>query len=390
MNKLSGIFSRATAYIILVILLIINILNMFTHSYTFWLSIVSIVMIVLATYMMAHKMKELSIKIQLATSMIEMSEFILHVDTKEELYNKILKEILDNVSGADKGSLITTDDQGGVYFEATIGFDLEAAQKMNMRLEDTFLYKAIDNHIPKSIVVNDIAQKNQSVLAKNKLELMDEVGINDIKSTVCVPITLDKKLFGMINIDSTTESSFKREEIELIEYFSSEISKIIRVYELFEKTVILSKVDALTGLYNRRAFVERVEESLKTSMSIVYFDLDDLKKINDTYGHDAGDMYINHFVKGIKKQLFAKEIFSRFGGDEFVLLYIRSNVNFESFCNQSNKWFLENPIILGGESLVVNFSIGEAVFGIDGNTVEELIKIADHRMYDNKRIKKSN
>jgi diguanylate cyclase (GGDEF)-like protein len=152
-------------------------------------------------------------------------------------------------------------------------------------------------------------------------------------------------------------------------------------------------VDALTGLYNRRAFVERVEESLKTcetGISIVYFDLDDLKKINDTYGHDVGDMYINHFVKGIKKQLFAKEIFSRFGGDEFVLLHIRSNLTFESFCNQSNKWFLENPVILDGESLVVNFSVGEAVIGIDGSTVEELIKIADHRMYDNKRNKKSN
>jgi diguanylate cyclase (GGDEF)-like protein len=300
----------------------------------------------------------------------------------------LLEEIIKYVSGADKGSLITIDEHGDVRFESVVGFDLEAAQSMTMKLEDTFLFKAIDGELPKSIVITDIAKKNESVVAKNDSDIMDRIGVENVKATICVPITLDKQLFGMINIDSESVSQFDREDIELIELFSDEVSKVVKLYTLFEKTIIDSKYDGLTGLFNRSTFKQRIHRLQDAEYIIVYYDLDRLKVINDTYGHDIGDLYLNHFVEGINKQILGKEIFSRFGGDEFVLCFCRSKETFYSFVDKCEKYFEHYPLVYNQEVLKVDYSHGEAYYKEDSEDVDELIKIADKRMYDYKLSKR--
>jgi len=388
MNKILTYVTRSTGKGLLILLAIFQIFIYLDYEYAKLLTLISIGLILLSIVLMSVKVNKMEIQQKIASSVTRMTQLILKVDTKEELYQMVLEEIIKNVSGAEKGSMITIDEHGDVRFESVVGFDLEAAQSMSMKLEDTFLFKAIDGEMPKSIVVTDIAKKNESVVAKNDTNIMHRIGVQNVKATICVPITLDKQLFGMINIDSESVNQFNREDIELIELFSDEVSKVVKLYTLFEKTIIDSKYDGLTGLYNRSTFKQRIHRLKDEEYIVVYFDLDSLKVVNDTYGHDIGDLYLNHFVEGINKQILGKEIFSRFGGDEFVLCFCRSKDTYKSFISQCERWFKNYPLEYNNEVLKVDYSFGEAYYKTDSEDIDELIKIADRRMYDHKLSKK--
>jgi diguanylate cyclase (GGDEF)-like protein len=99
--------------------------------------------------------------------------------------------------------------------------------------------------------------------------------------------------------------------------------------QLFNQVQTLAITDSLTGIYNRRQFIElsrreifRIQRSRKSSASAIMIDLDKFKEVNDTFGHPAGDQVLVAFVKTIQSQLRAFDIFGRLGGDEFAILLI--------------------------------------------------------------------
>jgi len=93
-----------------------------------------------------------------------------------------------------------------------------------------------------------------------------------------------------------------------------------------KKYVRLSEEDPLTGIYNRRAFTQTLKTEMAkaqkqhTPLSLLILDIDHFKKINDTYGHDTGDLLLQHFVKVIQQQIRKNDLFARIGGEEFALL----------------------------------------------------------------------
>ena len=88
-----------------------------------------------------------------------------------------------------------------------------------------------------------------------------------------------------------------------------------------EKLEEKAYLDALTGIGNRNLLVGKMKEFLEKSEKFVfcYCDLDHLKYINDTYGHEEGDWYLNHFVDIVQEQIRKKDLFARIGGDEFCI-----------------------------------------------------------------------
>lgn len=389
MNKISVKYFKPIGLLALGLLLLINIGIIFYTEYILVLTTINITTIVFCFYRMTLCIKTYMTKEKIACSILKISNQILSVDSRQALYESVLHEIINNIPDADKGSLMTIDEHGDLTFQAVVGFDIIAAKSLNIRFEDTYLFKAIKNVIPKSVVIDDIGLKNKLLLDKKNLDIMYKMGIDDIKTTVCIPISFDKKIFGLINIDSVYEEAFSHNDINLIETFSNEISKVIRLYQLFEKNTMKSKYDGLTGVLNRTTFTLEVSsifnELTKEHLSIVCYDLDQLKVINDRYGHDVGDLYLNHFVTGIKNHIYKKEYFSRFGGNEFVLLYLRESRSFNAFKSQCDHWFVENPLIYKGEVLSIQYSFGIANYGSDGQTIKELINMADHKMYPDKK-----
>ncbi len=143
-----------------------------------------------------------------------------------------------------------------------------------------------------------------------------------------------------------------------------------------------SLTDALTGLNNRRAFFEQAEQLVEQGrpFSIAFIDLDRFKSINDTYGHMTGDWYLKHFTQEFIRHFSDEGALYRIAGDEFV--YLReeepgAEAVLKSVCSLSISPLAPDIPFLG-------FSCGGGSFPADAKTADELLAVADSRMYQAK------
>lgn len=158
-----------------------------------------------------------------------------------------------------------------------------------------------------------------------------------------------------------------------------------------EKAEEAATHDYLTKLPNRALLKDRIENSLsaaernKTNVAICMIDMDGFKKINDNYGHLAGDEVLKEVAIRTKNALRGFDTVSRFGGDEFVCVLI--NVTDKEYCKAIIERILKvNKKSIKIDNIEINptFSIGIAIFPEDGLTYQELIKNADTALYEAK------
>jgi diguanylate cyclase (GGDEF)-like protein len=184
---------------------------------------------------------------------------------------------------------------------------------------------------------------------------------------------------------------------ELVEKRTAKLKEEIMERKKAEK--LLEKMatrDNLTGLANRKLLQSQLNYSLesakvnKLSLAILFIDLDGFKTINDTFGHDNGDIVIKTVAERLLKSVRPCDIVSRFGGDEFVIIIKNLkntdviNIICEKIINE-----VGTTIVLGENNGHVTASIGVAVFPHDGDDIDKLLKKADNAMYIAKKSGKN-
>lgn len=148
----------------------------------------------------------------------------------------------------------------------------------------------------------------------------------------------------------------------------------------------LTQKDALTGILNRRGIFQMIEKLISTpgqNFILCYMDLNKFKRINDTYGHNTGDMILLHFVNAIRPHLTRQQLFARIGGDEFILVFKNTQDSCEvsAFFQKLSKE-LSAPINTpSGESISLSFSYGQAAYPSEESSIDSLIAHADNAMY---------
>ncbi|HEX3027056.1 MAG TPA: diguanylate cyclase [Clostridia bacterium] len=155
--------------------------------------------------------------------------------------------------------------------------------------------------------------------------------------------------------------------------------------------------DSLTGLPNRKRFVEKLCDMLETAeqneeiFAVYYLDLDDFKQINDENGHEAGDELLRAAGKLISQNIGEKNLAARIGGDEFVLLItgLKTAGEAEKFAKKIRTMF-EYSVDWKGKTLPIRISLGWSVYPNDAVKAQDLIHCADMRMYECKRDRKKN
>jgi len=155
-------------------------------------------------------------------------------------------------------------------------------------------------------------------------------------------------------------------------------------------------IDSLTKFKNRLSldryidylFVRSRQEYLDECI-VIFIDLDDFKRINDTYGHSTGDDVLRYFAKHTK--LLSKETdqLFRYGGDEFVIITERNHDQVSLYIQELVVFFQLNPCCSESHSLPIQMSIGYAQFPHENKNIYETLKLADQRMYDHKNAKKA-
>ncbi|MEJ2619655.1 MAG: EAL domain-containing protein [Candidatus Thiodiazotropha sp.] len=177
-----------------------------------------------------------------------------------------------------------------------------------------------------------------------------------------------------------------------------------------ERVRYLAYCDSLTDLPNRQAFKEQVARAINAAKrhnrigAVLYLDLDEFKRINDTLGHDIGDMLLQHITKRLVEQVrvsdtisyshsgqFSGKNIARLGGDEFtVLLDEIDEPEDAAIVAKRVQNVIARSYNLNGHDVYVTPSIGIAIFPRDGHDVEELLKNADTAMYHAKAVGKNN
>lgn len=147
------------------------------------------------------------------------------------------------------------------------------------------------------------------------------------KSCLIAPLVCHGRVVGVLNLsDKKDGKPFSADDVAVIELFRQLIGASIGNIKLFEKTQRQAKTDGLTGMLNHRTFYETLEAEIKRidryggRLSVIMADVDNLKPINDTYGHRAGDMAIKQIARRISACIRQIDMPARYGGDEFAVI----------------------------------------------------------------------
>ena len=178
---------------------------------------------------------------------------------------------------------------------------------------------------------------------------------------------------------------FNREELK----YRTRIGK--RIIELEQRILKLAATDSLTGVLNRRAFMERMEQEIQralrenTSLSLILTDIDYFKKVNDRYGHQTGDIVLQRFTEQLLDSSRPYDIVGRYGGEEFVICLPGANISQSVSVAERMRSKLEEMKILppdSSKSIRITASFGTTAFLIGSEEkADSLIKRADNALY---------
>ncbi|HJV07433.1 MAG TPA: sensor domain-containing diguanylate cyclase [Chromobacteriaceae bacterium] len=153
----------------------------------------------------------------------------------------------------------------------------------------------------------------------------------------------------------------------------------------------LANHDRLTGLANRSLFYDRLQHAISRfnrsgkRLAVLFMDMDRFKPVNDTYGHATGDRVLKLIAERIKTELRTEDTVARLGGDEFVAMLedVESHRQADKVVERLRA-AIERPYELDGHTIYLGVSIGIAYYPEDGLLIDELLEVADRKMYGNK------
>jgi diguanylate cyclase (GGDEF)-like protein len=218
---------------------------------------------------------------------------------------------------------------------------------------------------------------------------------NDIHSIMGVAIKYREKFIGYIIVEHNVYKFMTTELKIFLRSISNQIAIAIENSLLYRELEKINQRDSLLNIYNRKYFFEIIEENKidksNNKFAIVMIDIDDFKKINDTYGHQFGDKVLINTSNTISSCIDKDDILARYGGEEFIL-YISNFIDEESVYNKIEivRSSLErSKVSINNEYKFVTASFGISFAPLNGIDINQLIKKADDLLYKAKQSGKN-
>ena len=160
------------------------------------------------------------------------------------------------------------------------------------------------------------------------------------------------------------------------------------IYRIQERLINSANRDQLTGLYNRRS-LDSLGKGLdgEEPFTILMADINGFKNVNDRYGHSIGDEILQLTAQALREGIREGDMAIRFGGDEFILFLRHAPEEPDGSLVERIRAKVEEPREVEGYLVRLRISIGEATFPAEGRTMDEVLKLADQRMYEEKKIR---
>jgi diguanylate cyclase (GGDEF)-like protein len=238
-----------------------------------------------------------------------------------------------------------------------------------------------------SLLVKDL--KNDFRFDYNKVVPYRDRGMS---SFIVSPLSVGERIVATVRVESSESGYFTLDDSRLLRSICDLSVVVLERANLFRKTEELSIKDSLTKLFLRNYFFDRLKEEIaraqieQTKVGILMLDIDDFKKVNDSYGHVVGDLVLKRLAKILEEIVGdTGDVVSRLGGEEFIIFLIE--------CDKERILTIAEEILSSVERarvifrrVSVNFtvSLGGALYPDDGKEIRELVDKADKRLYQAK------
>lgn len=235
--------------------------------------------------------------------------------------------------------------------------------------------------------------ENENIACKHR------AGIDPHNASICVPLLALNEILGILYLQITQSRNMQQSEIInlyeknslMIQSVAGQISLSISNIKLQEVLKTSSTRDLLTNLYNRSYLNETFERDLQRAkrkdspMAIVMMDLDFFKDVNDTYGHEAGDIVLREIGKLLIAQTRTSDIVCRYGGEEIIIILYDTPLDEAIEKIEHLRTDISTLEFRFVNLLTITASFGIAMFPEQGETPEQLIKAADEALYLSKK-----
>ncbi len=310
---------------------------------------------------------------------------LLHAEsTSKPLFEKFL-EVARRATGARYAALRTFDESGRLAAFYHAGLSDEERVLLKEPPGDTGILGAITAAGP-PLRLEDLTRDPRHAGFPGGHPIM--------KTLLGVPITSGSRLLGKLYL---TEKSgglpFTAEDEALVAALARDAAIAIEKARLLEKIAALAVTDGLTGLYNHRAFQERLDEEVARASryrhpcSLLMADVDDFKRINDRYGHPVGDAALKAIADALRSQVRNIDFCARYGGEELAILLPETNKQAALLVAERLRAAVASLPFKGpdGDRVTLSVSIGLASHPEDADRPDLLIRAADEALYEAKR-----
>ena len=241
----------------------------------------------------------------------------------------------------------------------------------------------------KDLIIYDFDKEYEAYDLRRNLSL-DHKGV---RSLLCCPLLIQDKVTGYISVQSYEVNQYTQQDLSKLSLLASYIAIALENARLYKQTNYLARYDGLTHIYNRMEVLKKGQQLFDQNdhtkkLSVIMFDVDYFKKVNDTFGHQAGDEVIEQVGCLLNKYKNKQMIAGRYGGEEFIVFLV----------NQSEESVLKLVEVLSDELQNIQFSFSDtssvpyqitASFGVyhyhlEEDTLEQGIALADEALYHSK------
>ncbi len=310
------------------------------------------------------------------------------LDVKEIL--RIVMEKIRQLIGPKNWSLLLVDEErNDLFFEIVVGKEANRIKGMRLKMGEGIAGWVAKEGIP--LYVPDVRKD------KRFTNRIDKLTNFTTRSIICVPLKSKGKVLGAIElINEMEERPFTDEDMLLLTTLADYAAIAIENAKYLKKVEELTITDDLTGLYNSR-FLHRfldyeVERTKRYEMelSLIFFDIDYFKSINDTYGHLCGSHLLAEVGRLLQKTVRKVDVPCRYGGDEFIVVMPQTGKKAALSAAKKLREKINNNEFLKEEGLKIKItaSFGVASLPEDTNDKLGLLHLADQAMYKIKNTEK--
>jgi diguanylate cyclase (GGDEF)-like protein len=309
----------------------------------------------------------------------DLTEPAQHAESAAELFNASLRA-LDCCVPFDVGAAVMLEQHLDLYVVTRDG----AAPLVNDRLVGE-IRRTLAASIP-------VPFDDTEVVVKSEASLPSRAGGGDrLQHAAHCVLRIARRTAGMVMLFRGGDP-FEVHERQIVEIFAAQVAMLLAALTAREEIRNLADTDDLTGIGNKRALRRHLAQEVERArvynlpLSLLMFDVDDFKDINDRYGHIAGDVVLSELCGAVRETVRPPDLFARFGGDEFAVILPHTDLDGARAVADRVLDRVRTVTVLSDddETIRCTVSLGVAAFQ-PGESPAELLRRADERLYEAKR-----